>query len=90
MVVKYQVDGNVFLEIKTNWLCAFVNEFLIQARQLDTDQAGNTIENLQLNDGRVFTRQVPSLKTLDVPQASNSHLRDSWPVIRERSATQPR
>jgi len=90
MAVKYQVDGNVFLEIKTNWLCAFVNEFLIQARQLDTDQAGNTIEYLQLNDSRVFTRQVPSPQTLDVPQVSNSHLWDSCPIIRERSVTQPR
>jgi hypothetical protein len=90
MAVKYQVDGNVFLEIKTNWLCASVNEFLIQARQLDTDQAGNTIEYFQLNDSRVFTRQIPSSRTLDIPQASNTNLRDSWPVIRERSVTQPR
>jgi hypothetical protein len=87
MAVQYQVDGNVFLEIKTNWLCASVNEFLIKARQLDTDQAGNTVEYLQLNDNRVFTREVPSPQALDVPKASRIQLWDSRTLISDHSAT---
>ena len=48
MTVKYQIDGDIFLEITTNWLCPTINEFLIKARQFSTDQAGNTVEHLQL------------------------------------------
>jgi hypothetical protein len=47
MAVQYQVDGNIFSEITTNWLCAHVREFLIKARQLGTDQAGNAVEYLR-------------------------------------------
>lgn len=84
MAVQYQIDGNIFSEITTNWLCAYVSEFLIKARQFYTDQAGNTVEHLQLNDGRVFTRRVP------VPQSdgfkiSNPRPRNIQPTIREHS-----
>ena len=89
MAVQYQIDGNIFREITTNWLCASVNEFLIKARQFYTDPAGNTVEYVQLNDSRVFTRQVSSPEALDAPKAPNTHLRDSWPVIREHPITQP-
>jgi hypothetical protein len=90
MAVQYQVDGNVFLEIKTNWLCASVNEFFIKARQLDTDQAGNTIEYFQLNDSRVFTREVPAPQALDISKVSKIQLWDSRTLLHEHSATQPR
>jgi len=58
MSVKYQLDGDIFREITANWLCANVKEYLVKARMVETDQAGNIIENFQLNDGRVFTRQI--------------------------------
>jgi hypothetical protein len=87
MTVQYQVDGNIFFEIKTNWLCASVNEFLIKARQLDTDQAGNTIEYFQLNDSRVFTREVPAPQALNTPKVSKIQLWDSRTLTREHSAT---
>ena len=90
MAVKYQIDGNIFFEITTNWLCASINEFLIKARQLDTDQAGNTVEHFQLNDGRVFTRLVPNPRAADVPKASNSRPRNIRSAIHEQSLTQPR
>ena len=90
MAVQYQVDGNVFFEIKTNWLCASVNEFLIKARQLDTDQAGNSVEYFQLNDSRVFARELPDPQTWDVPKVSNIQRWDSRLVIREHSITHPR
>ena len=87
MAVQYQVDGNVFFEIKTNWLCASVNEFLIKARQLDTDQAGNTIEYFQLNDSRVFTREVPAPLALNAPKVSKIQLWDSRTLTHEHSTT---
>lgn len=59
MSVKYQVDGDIFREITEKWLSAYVKEYRIRARVFETDQAGNIIENFQLNDGRVFTRQIP-------------------------------
>jgi hypothetical protein len=89
MAVQYQIDGNVFCEITTNWLCASVNEFLIKARQLDTDQTGNTVEHFQLNDGRVFTRLVPNSRVADVPKTSNTRPQNMLPKIGD-SITQPR
>jgi hypothetical protein len=89
MAVQYQVDGNVLLEIKTNWLCASINEFLIKARQLDTDQAGNTIEYFQLNDSRVFTRLVPNSRAVDVPKANNTRPQTLLPKMGD-SITQSR
>lgn len=88
MAVRYQVDGDIFREITPNWLCASINEFLIKARQVATDQTGNTIEYFQLNDGRVFTRPVPSLQSVEISR--NSHLRmgNMQPVLREQSLTQ--
>ena len=89
MAVQYQIDGNVFREITTNWFCASVNEFLIKARQLDTDQGGNTVEYFQLNDSRVFTRQIPVPEVLDVPKVSNPRPQSILPKIGD-SLTQPR
>lgn len=60
MTVKYEVDGDIFREIDGNWLCAEVKEFVIKARKTETDQAGNVSEYFQLNDGRIFTRQIPA------------------------------
>jgi hypothetical protein len=89
MAVQYQVDGNIFSEITTNWLCAHVREFLIKARQLGTDQAGNAVEYFQLNDGRVFTRLVPGPQATNIPQTHTPRLRNTQPVvIREHSITQ--
>ncbi len=91
MAVKYQIDGNIFLEINTNWFCASVNEFLIKARQLDTDLAGNTVEHVQLNDGRIFTRLVSSPKAVEVATTSRSpHLQSVRQALHEQSLTQPR
>jgi len=90
MTVRYQVDGNIFREITTNWLCASVNEFLIKARQIDTNQVGNTVEYFQLNDGRIFTRLVPNTRSANAPKASNTRLWNSQTAIREQSLTQPR
>ena len=90
MAVQYQVDGNIFREISANWLCAYVSEFLIKARKLDTDQAGNTVEHLQLNDGRIFTRLVPSLQSSNIRKASNSRPLNNQPRIREHSTAHSR
>ena len=77
MSVKYQLDGDVFREITANWLCANVKEYIVKARVVDTDQAGNIIENFQLNDGRVFTRQIQT------PQFSNANRQyNSGPKIK--------
>jgi hypothetical protein len=59
MGMKYEVDGNIFREIKEKWPFAYVSEFLIKARALQTDEAGNKVEVFQLNDGRFFSRRVP-------------------------------
>jgi len=87
MTVQYQIDGNIFREITTNWLCATVNEFLIKARQLDVNQAGNSIEYVQLNDGRIFTRPVPSFQAADISKDSNFRRQNTQPVIYEHSLT---
>ena len=89
MAVQYQIDGNVFREITTNWFCASINEFLIKVRQVDTDQIGNTVEHFQLNDGRVFMRLVPNSRAVDVPKASNTRPQTMLPKIGD-SITQPR
>ena len=60
MTVQYEVDGDIFREINGNWLYVRVKEFLIKARKIETDQAGNVSEYFQLNDGRIFTRQIPA------------------------------
>ncbi len=85
MTVQYQIDGNIFREIKINWLCASVNEFLIKARQVDTTQAGKTVEYFQLNDGRMFTRLVPIAQTADGSKNFNSRMNDTRPSTREHS-----
>jgi hypothetical protein len=86
MAVQYQIDGDIFREIKTNWLCASINEFLIKARQLDTTQAGGTVEYFQLNDGRIFTRLVPISQVVDNKGFSNRP-RNMQPSLREHSLT---
>ncbi len=89
MTVQYQVDGNIFREITSNWLCAYVNESLIKARQLDTDQAGNTVENFQLSDGRVFTRLI-SASQATAPRKSKPRLQNTQPSMREHSVAHSR
>jgi len=89
MAVKYQIDGNIFREITTSWFCAFVNESLIKARQVNADQSGNAIEYFQLNDGRVFSRLAPSLQTVVISKDANTRLRNVRPAM-EQSLTQPR
>lgn len=88
MAVKYQVDGNIFREITPNWLCASVSEFFIKARRIATDQTGNTIEYFQLNDGRVFERQVPSFQSVEVPKELHRRMGNMQPALREQSLTQ--
>lgn len=58
MAIKYEVDGDIFREIDEKFLVAHVNEYLIKARVLQTDAAGNKVEFFQLNDGRCFSRIV--------------------------------
>jgi len=88
MAVRYQVDGDIFLEITPNWLCASINEFLIKARQVATDQTGNTIEYFQLNDGRVFTRPIPSHQSVEFSRTFHPRMGNTQPVLREQSLTQ--
>jgi len=90
MAIKYQIEGNIFREIKTNWLCASINEFLIKIRKTDTDQEGAVIEYLQLNDGRVFSRPLPVLQTVNVSKAYNSRMRNARLAIHDQAMTQPR
>lgn len=58
MAIKYEIDGDIFREINEKFLVAHVNEYLIKARMLQTDAAGNKVEFLQLNDGRCFSRII--------------------------------
>jgi hypothetical protein len=60
MAIKYEVDGDIFREINEKFLVAYVNEYLIKARVLQTDAAGNKVEFFQLNDGRCFSRTISS------------------------------
>lgn len=72
MSVQYQIDEYIFREITSNWLCASVKEFLISARKFETDQDGNTIEYVQLSDGRIFARLISNC-----PAAKTAHFRDA-------------
>ena len=77
MAVRYQIDGDIFREITPHWLCASINEFLIKVRKTDVDQTGATVEHLQLNDGRIFTRLI-ALSPIcgQFPGISNSRRRN--------------
>jgi hypothetical protein len=93
MSIKYQVDGNIFREITEKWLCANVNEYLIKARRIDTDSAGNKIENYLLNDGRMFIKMLTGQQASSVMEESKSHLMPTHravPGLRNQSITQPR
>ncbi len=86
MKIQYQVEGNVFSEINTNWLCAYAKESLIVARRFDTDNTGNAIEQLQLSDGRMFVRLVPGPRAVHISKVANFHVRNTQPTtIYERS-----
>lgn len=58
MAVKYEIDGDIFREVNVKFLVAYVNEYLITARAIQTDAAGNKSEIFQLNDGRWFSRSI--------------------------------
>jgi len=60
MSIKYEVVGDIFREMSGNWLYVRVKEYLITARKTETDQDGNISEYFQLEDGRVFTREIPA------------------------------
>jgi hypothetical protein len=83
MAVQYQIDGDIFREINTHWLYALVSESLIKAHQVDADQTGNSIEYFQLDDGRVFSREVPIPQSIDVSQDAGTCLRNMRSAIRE-------
>jgi hypothetical protein len=83
MSVKYQVDGDIFREITTNWICASINEFFIKIRKTELDQDGAVIEFLQLNDGRVFSRPVPILQAVNVSRVHNTRMRNTRLAIQD-------
>jgi hypothetical protein len=56
---------------------------LIKARQFDTDQAGEAVEHIQLNDGRVFTRMISNAQTGSIPRTSNTRLWNGQLVIHD-------
>ncbi len=92
MSVKYEVDGNVFREITEKWPFAYVKEYLIKARVVETDPAGNTTESFRLNDGRCFSRLVAGPRS-EAMKKSNTRPRHSpMPALRvgDQSITQPR
>jgi hypothetical protein len=72
MAIKYEVDGDVFREIDVKFLAAYVKEYLITARAIQTDAAGNKVEFFQLNDGRWFSRTL-------TPQRKAAITRESTP-----------
>ena len=82
MAIKYQVDGDIFREITTNWLCASINEFLIKIRKTELDQDGAVIEFLQLNDGRVFSRPVPVTQAVNASRY-NTRMRNTRLAIHD-------
>ena len=93
MSIKYQVDGNIFREITEKWLCANVSEYLIKARRIETDSAGNKIENYLLNDGRMFTKVLTGQQASNVTGETKSHLNPARRVVSSlgnQSITQPR
>ncbi len=87
---EYEVDGDIFREIRENWLFANVREFLICARHSETDRAGNKIECFQLNDGRTFTRIVGSTRTAMTASKTIPSGPRMTAIMADRSATQPR
>lgn len=73
MAIKYEVDGNIFREIEVKFLAAYVKEYLITARAIQTDSAGNKVELFQLNDGRCFSRTLaPHRKTAIARESTSS------------------
>jgi hypothetical protein len=93
MSIKYQVDGNIFREINEKWLCANISEYLIKARGIETDSAGNEIENYLLNDGRMFSKVLTGQQASNVMGESKSHLQPARrvvPGLGTQSMTQPR
>lgn len=86
MTVQYQINGDVFSEITTSWLCVHTRDFLIKARQFDTDQSGNVIEHVQLNDGRVFTRTASAPLAVNIPEDTLPRLQNTQPALRKHSS----
>lgn len=78
MSIKYEIDGDIFREMSGSWLYVRVKEYLITARKIETDQDGNISEYFQLNDGRVFTRQIPAPKSSD---AKTTQAQTSMPQL---------
>ena len=89
MTVQYQINGDIFSEITTTWLCAYSRDFLIKARQHDTDQAGNTIEIIQLSDGRIFTRATSNAQDVNIPEDNDLCQQNTQPTLYERSSVAP-
>ncbi len=89
MTVQYQINGDIFSEITTTWLCAYSRDFLIKARQHDTDQAGNTIEIIQLSDGRIFTRATSNPQDVNIPEDNNLCQQNTQSTMYERSPVAP-
>ena len=89
MSVKYEIDGDIFREMSGNWLAVRVKEFLIKARKIETDQDGNVSEYFQLNDGRIFTRQVPASQTTgaSVPEKQANVIQLAVKTLDEASAS---
>ena len=77
MGMKYEVDGNIFREINEKWPFAYVREFLIKARALQSDQVGNRVEIFQLNDGRCFSRLARVHQKMVILAESNTQPRMS-------------
>lgn len=88
MTVKYQVDGDIFREITEKWPFAYVREFLIRSRRLSTDRAGNKIESFQISDGRIFTRRIMGMQSVDGNSGARMALPLSMAAVGEQ--TQPR
>ncbi len=70
MAVKYEIDGDIFREINVKFLVAYVNEYLITARAIQTDAVGNKSELFRLNDGRWFSRMITSPRKAAIARAS--------------------
>lgn len=58
MAIKYEIDGDIFREIEVKFLLAYVKEYRITARAIQTDASGDKVEFFQLNDGRWFSRTI--------------------------------
>ena len=93
MSIKYQVDGNIFREITEKWPFAYVSEYLIKARRIETDATGNKIERYLLNDGRMFKKTLTRQQTSNITGESKSRLNPARRVVSalaNQSITQPR